>query len=84
MRWVTYLGLIAGALTTISFLPQVIKTLKTRKAEDISLLMFTILCLGILLWMIYGFIIGDLPLITSNFIALIFTSIILVSKIKYG
>ena len=81
--FITYLGLIAGTLTTIAFFPQVVKTWKTKKTEDISLVMFLILCLGIFLWLVYGLIIKDLPLILANGITFLFASIILIFKIKY-
>ena len=83
MAWFTYLGLIAGTLTTIAFLPQVIKTWKTRKTEDISLGMFLILCLGISLWIIYGLVIKDLPLLVANGVTLLLACIILVFKLRY-
>ena len=82
-EFITYLGLLAGTLTTIAFFPQVIKTWKTKKTEDISLVMFLILCLGIFLWLVYGLIIKDLPLILANGITFLFASIILIFKIKY-
>ena len=77
-----YLGLIAGILTTISFLPQVIKTFKTRKTDDISLLMYIILCVGTFLWLSYGFLKKDIPLILANLITFIFAFSILILKIK--
>ncbi|MBL1211339.1 SemiSWEET transporter, partial [Geminocystis sp. GBBB08] len=54
MTFVTIIGLIAGFLTTISFLPQVIKTWRSKSAQDISLGMFLSFCLGVLFWLIYG------------------------------
>jgi MtN3 and saliva related transmembrane protein len=54
MNSADYLGLAAGALTTISFLPQVIKTWKSKSAKDLSFGMFGIFSLGVLLWLIYG------------------------------
>ena len=79
----TLLGFIGGALTTISFLPQVIKTWKTRSTSDVSLWMFLLLCIGIIIWIIYGFLINSLPVIFANLISFILTSIILVFKIRY-
>ena len=83
MEIVTVIGLIAAALTTWSFLPQVIKTIKTKKTEDISLAMYSILSVGILLWLIYGIWIKDFPIIIANSISFILSAIILFFKIKY-
>ncbi len=54
MPVVTIVGLVAGFLTTVSFLPQVLRTWKSRSTADISLVMFLIYVTGILLWLIYG------------------------------
>ena len=84
MELFTILGLTAGMLTTVSFLPQVIKTWKMRETKDISLLMYIVLCTGIILWIVYGILIKDLPLIVANSFSLILASIILFFKIKYN
>ena len=78
-----YLGLIAGALTTISFLPQVIKSWRTKQTRDISLPMFTVLSIGLLLWLIYGILIRNLPVIFTNAITLVLAFSILIAKLKY-
>ena len=83
MNLVTILGLFAGSLTTISFLPQVIKTWKTRSTKDISLEMFAIFCSGVLLWIIYGALVKDIPVIFTNVATLSLASPILLFKIKY-
>lgn len=83
MESITYLGLLAGALTTISLLPQVLKTWKTKSAGDISFWMFFILFVGIFCWLIYGIILNDLPLILANSISLTLNSIIIYFKLKY-
>jgi MtN3 and saliva related transmembrane protein len=77
------IGLVAGSLTTISFLPQVIKTWKSRSAKDLSLVMFSLFCFGILLWLIYGILIGSLPVILSNAFTLVLSSTILFFKLKF-
>lgn len=84
MLTVTALGLLAGTLTTIAFVPQVVKTWRTRSTHDISLGMFAILLAGIVAWLVYGAIIGDLPLIAANAVALVLAGIILVFKIRNG
>lgn len=83
MEIVTIIGLVAAALTTWSFLPQVIKTIRTKKTEDISLAMFLVLSVGLFIWLVYGLLIKDLPLIIANLISFILTAIILFFKIKY-
>lgn len=75
--------MVAASCTTISFLPQAIKVIKTRHTKDISLGMYAILNAGVLLWIIYGFSIGDLPIIGSNVITIAFTMTILIMKLKY-
>lgn len=77
------LGYFAGALTTISFIPQVIKIWKTKSTKDISLITFIAFCLGVFLWMLYGIILHSLPVIIANLIGLLLGLIILILKIKY-
>ena len=77
------LGLLAGALTTVAFIPQVVKIWKSRHARDISLGMFAIFSLGVLLWLFYGIQIGSLPVILSNAITLGLSLTILFFKIKF-
>jgi MtN3 and saliva related transmembrane protein len=79
----TLLGLVAGSLTTAAFLPQLVKVLKSRSTKDISLLMYIVICTGILLWLIYGVIIGSLPVITANAVTLLIASAILALKIRF-
>ncbi|MBC7128604.1 MAG: SemiSWEET transporter [Thermoplasmatales archaeon] len=78
------IGLFAATLTTISFIPQVIKTFRLRRAEDISLAMYVLFCTGIFLWLVYGVLIKDFPIILANSITLILSLTILFFKIKYG
>ena len=80
----TVLGLVAGALTTIAYLPQLIKTWKSKSAEDLSWSMLITLCIGIVLWLIYGAYVHDLPVILANVVTLILSSIILVLKLRYS
>jgi len=83
MKITTVIGLIAATITTLSFIPQLIKTWKLKETKDISLLMFVTLGVGIILWIIYGFLLWDLPLILANGITFIFVLIILFFKFKY-
>ena len=80
---ITILGLIAGALTTLSGLPQIIKIWLTKKTEDLSLSMYIILSIGVFLWLIYGVMVKDIPIIAANIIGIILIVSILVLKLKY-
>lgn len=76
-------GHAAGILTTIAFLPQLVKTWRTRSTHDISLGMFATLCLGMCLWLAYGLLMGARPIIFANGITLVLASPILYFKLKY-
>ena len=80
---VSILGFIAGALTTLAFLPQVIKAVCTKSTHDISLGMVTLTSVGIFLWFIYGFCLRSLPIMLPNLISFILTFALLVLKIRY-
>ncbi len=83
MEIITVIGLLAGTFTTISFLPQVIKTWKTRSTRDVSLGMFSLFCTGVFLWLIYGILVGDLPIIITNIVTFVLAATILWFKLKY-
>ena len=83
MVYVEVIGFLAGILTTIAFIPQVIKVWKTKSTKDISLIMFIVLCTGIFLWLVYGILISSLPVILANIVTFILALIILIFKIKY-
>ncbi|MCC8369306.1 MAG: SemiSWEET transporter [Rickettsia endosymbiont of Oxypoda opaca] len=74
------MGYIAGILTTIAFVPQVIKTYQSRSTQNISLSMYIIYCTSVVLWLIYGILINSLPLIITEMITLILSGAILVMK----
>lgn len=76
-------GYIAGALTTISFLPQAIKTLKSRDTESISLLMYALFVTGVLFWFIYGVVKQDNTIIIANLVTLLLASPILGLKLQH-
>lgn len=82
--WTTLVGLIAAICTTSSFLPQVIKTLRSKRTKDISLLMYAILTTGLFLWLVYGFILKDFPLILANSISFSLAMCVLFLKIRHG
>ena len=84
MSAVTAIGLLAAVLTTIAFVPQVVKTWRTQSTDDISLGMFSILVTGIAAWLLYGVLIGDLPLVLANAVTLLLAGTILFFKIRNG
>ena len=77
-------GYIAAVLTTAAFLPQLIKTLKTKKADDVSLITLIMLIIGVLCWIIYGYNISSTPILIANLITLILNLLILISKIYFS
>jgi len=79
----TLIGLLAATCTTIAFLPQAIRVIRTKQTRDLSLGMYSIFSTGILLWLIYGVIIKDIPIMAANLITFMLSFTILVLKIKY-
>lgn len=75
------IGYLAAILTTISFLPQVLRVIVTKRTRDISQNMYIVLTVGVFLWLVYGFIKSDLPIILANLITLLFTLTILIFKL---
>lgn len=80
----TTIGLVAGTLTSIASIPQVVKTLQTRHVRDISVWQPLLLAFGVALWMMYGILIDDLPLILANITPLICNVVLTGMKIRYG
>lgn len=83
MNLTAIIGYLAAFGTTVSFLPQAIKTIQTKNTSGISLSMYGLFTLGTLFWLIYGIMSGSLPVAIANAITLLFASIILVYKIRY-
>jgi len=81
---IEYLGFAAGAITTISFLPQVIRVFRLKSAREISMLFTTLLLLGLIAWLAYGILRGLTPVIVSNAVAAAFVAPLLYAKLKYG
>lgn len=81
MNLLDYLGFAAAFCTTIAFLPQAIKVIKTRDTSSLSLAMYIIFTLGVCLWLAYGLIKRDMALITANIVTLVFAFLILCTKI---
>lgn len=78
------IGYIAAICTTVSFLPQAIKTIKTRETKDISLLMYILFIIGITLWLVYGVLLHEWPIIIGNGVTFVLAFIVLRLKIKHG
>ena len=76
-------GVIAGCLTTGSFVPQVIKTLKTKDVSGISLVMYAAFCAGVFLWVLYGMINQQFSIVAANGITMILALMVLYLKIRY-
>jgi len=77
-------GYFAAILTTTAFLPQLIKTLKTKKADDVSLTTLVMFIIGVLSWIIYGYKISSTPILIANLITLILNLLILMSKVYFS
>ncbi len=81
---ITFIGLAAAFCTTVAFLPQVIKTWRTRSTKDISLVMFLVFTTGIFLWLVYGVLLRDMPLIVANGTTFVLSATILYLKLRHG
>jgi len=82
MDMANVIGSLAGGLTTVAFIPQVVRTWNTRSARDISLLTYLMFSCGVLLWLVYGILLDALPIILANGITLALSSSILGLKIR--
>nr|WP_294789993.1 SemiSWEET transporter [uncultured Mucilaginibacter sp.] len=83
MNFIDIIGLVAALCTSISFLPQAIKTIRTRDTSGISLSMYCVFASGTVLWLIYGVMIGSYPVVIANAITIVLASIILYYKVKH-
>ena len=83
MNIITIIGTVSAILTTLAFLPQAIKTIKTKHTRDLSLLLLIIQSTGNFGWIIYGYLIMDLPILFANIFTFSLVFIILILKIKY-
>lgn len=83
MEWTDILGLVAGICTTVAVIPQIKKAWQTKKVEDVSPGMFSILILGVFLWVIYGITQKDMPIIVTNGISMALNGVMLFLMFKY-
>ncbi len=77
------IGTAAATLTTISFVPQAIKTFRTRDVSGISLGMYSLFATGVALWLVYGLMLGEAPIYVANAITLALALAVLVMKLRY-
>jgi len=77
------LGLIAAVCTTFGFMPQIVKTWRTKDVSSLSLPMYVVICTGTVLWLIYGLLIQSIALLFANIVACAFTFLLVVFILKY-
>lgn len=78
------LGYLAGTLTTAALVPQVWRTFRTKDVSGISLRMYTIFTIGIAVWLAYGFLLREMPMLVANSVSLVLACAVLAMKLKYG
>ena len=81
---IEFFGYFAAILTTLAFLPQLIKTFQTKKAEDVSLITLIMFLTGVLSWIIYGYKISSTPILIANIITFFLNLLILIFKIIFS
>lgn len=84
MQTTELIGYLAAALTTVSFVPQVVQVWRSKHTQDISLGMYAIFTLGIAVWLAYGILLGSAPIIIANCITIVLAGSVLAMKLKYG
>jgi len=84
LAWEEILGWVAGAITTTSLVPQIIRVFKLKSAREISLVFTALMFTGILLWLGYGIALDYFPVIVWNAIGAVLTALLLVAKLRYG
>jgi len=84
MNWnIELIGLVAAVLTTVGFVPQLVKTLKTKNVEGISLTMYLVMFLGLIFWLTYGFLIDSFAIKLANIVSGILVFSLIVLKVMY-
>lgn len=84
MSWVELLGLVAGALVTLGFLPQVIRVLRLKSAHEISLPFTLFLLSGVSCWFVYGVLAQLVPILVWNGTMVVLASVLIYAKLRYG
>jgi MtN3 and saliva related transmembrane protein len=80
---ITLIGFVAGTLTTLSFVPQVLHTWKTKRCDDLSFGMLLAFGIGVALWLVYGLALHAMPIIAANSLTLVLIAAIVVMKVRY-
>lgn len=83
METITLIGIFAGACTTFAVIPQIIKSWRTKKVMDVSPIMFSVLILGVGLWVVYGIMKNDIPIIVTNGLSVLLNLSMLVLMLLY-
>ncbi len=83
MEGIQIFGFVSGIVTSSGMIPQLIKTWKTKEVEELSIKMFIIYLIGFLMWITYGIIQKDIPIVATNILSVIITIIMIFLKIKY-
>jgi len=78
------IGYTAGTLTTVAFVPQVLKTWRSKSADDLSFVMLITFTMGVALWLIYGALIASLPVILANAVTVALSAVLVALRIRYG
>jgi len=78
------IGSAAAVITTLCWVPQALKVIRTRETRSLSLVMYLMLAIGVTLWLAYGVLIASWPLIVANSVTIFLVAIILGMKLRYG
>ena len=84
MNTTQWFGIAAGVMTAVSMLPQLIKIIKEKKADDVSVIMLMVLIIGLGLWVVYGFLREDWPLIVTNSFSFLLNLVVLMLRIRFS
>lgn len=84
MNGLEWTGYVAATLTTLAFVPQAVKTIRSRDTRSISLGMYVVFTVGIGFWLLYGIALDSLPMIVSNIVTFVLSATILALKIRHG
>lgn len=77
-------GYVAATMTTLAFVPQAVKTIRTKDTRSISLGMYVVFTAGIAMWLVYGIALNSMPMILSNIVTFLLSATILAMKLKHG
>ena len=81
---ISWIGAIGAILTTICWLPQAVRLIRHRDTQAISLITNLLFCIGLVFWLVYGIALNDWPLIGSNLVSIMLTSVIIAMKLRHG